>query len=296
MFFGSDLALIDSKLRLYKYVLENRRWSWFIRERGALMGFFNKVLNRIDVGRSKLSRASLESNLELEEEEVRRILCEGFLRLAAHSTSGDDLRWLAMEMPSNLVKLLLELGKSMRKRGLKLRASDPTPTYDKLIEQIVGKNEDIDEIEERYIQLIAPFIEQLVGNAATEPLSSLAPPKNVRTVVSEMAKALNQYVKEIATIQEELTNAKIEVEKGETEYAAMGESISEEISRRGQKVANTANKQLDILSGKEVLAVVQARLDLQARYNDVLATKLEEALARIEKLERLPGGITNARH
>lgn len=44
-------------------------------------------------------------------------------------------------------------------------------------------------------------------------------------------------------------------------------------------------EQLDILSGSKALKLVEERLVLQERYNDILATKLDEALSRIEDLE-----------
>ena len=43
---------------------------------------------------------------------------------------------------------------------------------------------------------------------------------------------------------------------------------------------------MDVISGKKLLELVEQRLELQAQYNDVLATKLDEALQRIAALER----------
>jgi hypothetical protein len=54
-------------------------------------------------------------------------------------------------------------------------------------------------------------------------------------------------------------------------------------------VADTVGEEFDKLSGKKILDLVEERLALQARYNDILASKLEEALQRIAVLEaRLP--------
>ncbi len=49
--------------------------------------------------------------------------------------------------------------------------------------------------------------------------------------------------------------------------------------------ADTANKMLKNISGAEVQAQVVALAEQQRRYNDILATRLAEALARIETLE-----------
>lgn len=42
---------------------------------------------------------------------------------------------------------------------------------------------------------------------------------------------------------------------------------------------------LDTISGQKVLQLVQERLVIQEQYNNILATKLEEALDRIKSLE-----------
>jgi hypothetical protein len=44
---------------------------------------------------------------------------------------------------------------------------------------------------------------------------------------------------------------------------------------------------LDTVSGQKILELLEDRNVLQDKYNDILATKLEEALRRIEALEKL---------
>ena len=55
------------------------------------------------------------------------------------------------------------------------------------------------------------------------------------------------------------------------------------------KVAKTvykeADKHIDTFTGVKILELVEERLTIQSRYNDILATKLEEALRRIEEIE-----------
>lgn len=53
-----------------------------------------------------------------------------------------------------------------------------------------------------------------------------------------------------------------------------------------ESVMKQAGQGLDTISGKAMYELVRDRLDLQDRYNDLLATKLQEALDRIDVLER----------
>lgn len=50
-------------------------------------------------------------------------------------------------------------------------------------------------------------------------------------------------------------------------------------------ISETATDQFDTVTGVKILALVEKRLELQAKYNDILAVKLEEALTRIQELE-----------
>ena len=58
-----------------------------------------------------------------------------------------------------------------------------------------------------------------------------------------------------------------------------------DIGKKAIKMSEDVSKGLDQLSGKEILTLVEKRLELQEQYNDVLATKLDEALKRIVTLE-----------
>jgi hypothetical protein len=51
------------------------------------------------------------------------------------------------------------------------------------------------------------------------------------------------------------------------------------------RAAEVTGDHLDTLSGAKLLALVEERLAIQSKYNDILATKLEEALDRIKRLE-----------
>ena|SRR2546427_775178 len=53
------------------------------------------------------------------------------------------------------------------------------------------------------------------------------------------------------------------------------------------RFSKVAGDQLDTLSGAKLLALVEERLSIQSKYNDILATKLQEALDRIKILEEM---------
>ena len=52
------------------------------------------------------------------------------------------------------------------------------------------------------------------------------------------------------------------------------------------KVYEVTQDHLDAVTGAKILRLVEERLEIQARYNDILATKLHEALQRLEVLEQ----------
>ena len=57
------------------------------------------------------------------------------------------------------------------------------------------------------------------------------------------------------------------------------------ITAKAKEISDITSGHLDQISGKKILEVVEQRLEMQTEYNDILASKLEEALKRIEKLE-----------
>jgi ElaB/YqjD/DUF883 family membrane-anchored ribosome-binding protein len=59
------------------------------------------------------------------------------------------------------------------------------------------------------------------------------------------------------------------------------------ISEFAGRVSQSANEHLDSISGAKMFALVEERLQIQDHYNDILASKLQDALDRIEKLEKL---------
>ena len=57
------------------------------------------------------------------------------------------------------------------------------------------------------------------------------------------------------------------------------------VSDKAKKVVSTIDEHVDILSGQRLLQLVEERLALQAKYNDILATRLDEAITKIRELE-----------
>lgn len=58
-------------------------------------------------------------------------------------------------------------------------------------------------------------------------------------------------------------------------------------------VADRTTESIDILSGAKILEEVRIRLDQQDKYNDLLATKLAEALEEISALKKIIKGMAN---
>ena len=67
--------------------------------------------------------------------------------------------------------------------------------------------------------------------------------------------------------------------------AATGQMLGK-ASESAKSAAGSVGEGFDVVSGKKILDLVEQRLELQAQYNDVLATKLQEALQRIDVLEK----------
>lgn len=55
-------------------------------------------------------------------------------------------------------------------------------------------------------------------------------------------------------------------------------------------VSDATTNQLDVISGQKMYDLVQESIELQNNINDVLASKLHEALKRIEVLEKKVNG------
>lgn len=61
------------------------------------------------------------------------------------------------------------------------------------------------------------------------------------------------------------------------------------ITEKASQAYDATQEHFDRVSGAKILRLVEERGELQAKYNDILATKLQEALQRIEALEKVIG-------
>ena len=96
----------------------------------------------------------------------------------------------------------------------------------------------------------------------------------------DTAKVLGKEVKEKF---EDSDTKKFLDEKGITEQAV---KATDKALNKALKVKGKYSKTMDEISGAKIMELVEKRLEIQSEYNDILATKLEEALERIEKLEQ----------
>ncbi len=67
------------------------------------------------------------------------------------------------------------------------------------------------------------------------------------------------------------------------------------VTKKLASVAKTADEHLDVLSGQKILKQVEETLLLQEKYNDILATKLDEAISKIAELEERVGLVEKKR-
>lgn len=83
----------------------------------------------------------------------------------------------------------------------------------------------------------------------------------------------------------------------ECNFSERIESIRKRLDENTPEVVKDASRRVgdsfDVLTGVKLLEVVQEMLQAQEEYNDILATKLDEALTRIALLEAIivKGGV-----
>jgi predicted nucleic acid-binding Zn-ribbon protein len=107
--------------------------------------------------------------------------------------------------------------------------------------------------------------------------------KSAADLLRSASDSAGEAVKEAKEKYEQsLLKAKLDQAAEQTQKVLDETGISEFAGR----VSKSANEQLDSVSGAKMLALVEERLQIQDHYNDILATKLQEALDRIEELEK----------
>lgn len=104
--------------------------------------------------------------------------------------------------------------------------------------------------------------------------------------------ALNLFKKAADVANETATNIKDEYDKSDAKKI-IDEKLQDTkeylddkgISDKASEISSYTTDQLDKVSGSKILELVEERLEMQDSFNDVLASKLEEALTRIKVLE-----------
>lgn len=84
-------------------------------------------------------------------------------------------------------------------------------------------------------------------------------------------------------IEKGVKQAKDGVRQGKDTFEKM--NIKQPVVDAASKVGTKFNDALDIVAGDKRYNLVQEHIELQKRYNDILALKLDEALTRIARLE-----------
>lgn len=117
--------------------------------------------------------------------------------------------------------------------------------------------------------------------------------KDIKKKFLELKKTANDLAQK--TVQElensgkldEIKKVKEDV-KNYMEEAGITEKAEQGINK-AKEMSEMANEHFDKVSGKEILKIVEERLRTQTEYNDLIATKVEEALERISVLENTIG-------
>ena len=109
-------------------------------------------------------------------------------------------------------------------------------------------------------------------------------PKKKETLNS-LVKATHNFAIKTKIIKEEIE--KLELKKKAKKQTEKVKTFLDDkgITSKIKTATDFTEEQLDVLSGSKALKLVEERLILQEKYNDILATKLDEALSRIENLE-----------
>jgi hypothetical protein len=106
-----------------------------------------------------------------------------------------------------------------------------------------------------------------------------------KTAKDLFQKATDTAIEASEKIKEEYEKSDIKV-KVDSHSAQFNQVLEQSgVKSKVEQLANATGDSLDTISGVKILKLVEERLALQAKYNDILATKLDEALNRIRQLE-----------
>lgn len=108
-----------------------------------------------------------------------------------------------------------------------------------------------------------------------------------------MQKKLRHAVKVVAdaadSVASNFANSQVGAKVADAARSANREFQNSAVKQKLVDVQEGVSDHLDTLSGAKILQLVEERLEVQAKYNDILATKLDEALQRLAALEKKAG-------
>jgi len=108
---------------------------------------------------------------------------------------------------------------------------------------------------------------------------------------SRLLKDLREGLKEsAAAIKEDYEKSSLKKKVEEASKKAKQVLDETGVTDAATTAYEATQEHLDAVSGAKILRLVEERLEIQARSNDILATMLDEALKRIEDLERRVSG------
>jgi hypothetical protein len=101
---------------------------------------------------------------------------------------------------------------------------------------------------------------------------------------------LGGAIKDAGTAIGQSVTKKLESTERGQQALWVGSKAADALKSGAQVVAEVTGKVTDNISGADAHARIVEFVDQQRRYNDILATRLAEALSRIEQLESRMGG------
>lgn len=108
-------------------------------------------------------------------------------------------------------------------------------------------------------------------------------------------KTLGTAITNVGTSAVETASAKLDQSEAGRKAKEYGNKAVEISGKAFDEASVTAKKIGANLSGEDVQRRVEELLEQQRRYNDILATRLAEALDRIEKLEQQVAKLSHER-
>lgn len=133
----------------------------------------------------------------------------------------------------------------------------------------------------------------MVSKSKAAPYSVPEPSgSDVNSEVKITISTVGQAIRGVGSAISQSVAKKLEGSDAGQKALWVGAKTADALKSGAQAVADATGRVTDNLSGAEVHDRILEFVDQQRRYNDILATRLAEALTRIEQLERLNAAQT----